>query len=315
MVVGGKEVLGEGRSLRLCGAWIGQAERVEDLCHGGSSPDVHVHTCILMDTAEDFLLLFLKTDFDLVSLLQIDADPALAHGEADLLDTHLQIEDGRQFFSNDQAAHLLPQAQRQGCILLGVAADEVGGQLPHLALGVEAHLFGSVAQRALVLALFEIVKAKVVERIAEAVLIEQRSSHHRVGDLALDLHAFTLQPAHVVHRIVEDEGAVLHRADFAQPAERHTRIEVAPVGVTDREVPCRTFDSDSDPDDVALACRPASARLFQIGITGFQVDCDQAFSGQIRVDLRHHPFGFVLILERHLSPSLTACRNRKAKRS
>ena len=103
---------------------------------------------------------------------------------------------------------MLPQAQRQGRILFRVRAHEVSGQLVHLGLRIEAHLLCSLAQLALVLALLQVVKPEVVERVAEAVLIQQRSGDHGVYDTALDLDALGPHPAHVVHGVVEYVGAV-----------------------------------------------------------------------------------------------------------
>ena len=159
--------------------------------------------------------------------------------------------------------------------MLGVAPHKVGGQLVHLGLGVEPHLLRRIPQGALVLAFVEIVEAEVVERVAEAVLIEEGSGDHRVGDVPLDLDTFVPHPANVIHGVVEDVGAVGVRADVGQPAQGHARIEVAPVCMADGEVPRGPFDGDSNADDVALASGPASTGLIQPGIVGLKIDCDK----------------------------------------
>ena len=84
---------------------------------------------------------------------------------------------------------MVPELERERGVLLGVLAHVHGWQLPEFLLRVDAEVLCGLLQALLGLGLFEIVKAQAVERVAEAVLVQERRSEHRVDDAAIDREA------------------------------------------------------------------------------------------------------------------------------
>ena len=199
----------------------------------------------------------------------------------------------------NDAAQVVPEAQSQSRVLLSVRPDEVSRKLVHLTLGIQAHALGCFGQRPLALGFLEVVPAKRIERIAEAVLIDQRRRDHGVHDLAGHFDPFAAQPTHVVHRIVKDVRGIRLVADILQPTQGRLGIEVRTVLMADREVPSLTWNRDSHANDVSLLGCPAGSRFFQMRVVGFKIDCYLRNPRQIRELLRHHPLRLVFVLKRH----------------
>ena len=118
----------------------------------------------------------------------------------------------------------LPQLEGHDSVLLGVCPDELGRQLVHLCLGVDAPLGGSKAQHLLVLGHADVVAAEVVQAVAEAVLVDHGASDHGVNNPTLHFHTLCQQPAEVVGGIVHHLVNVGRSHLHTEPLHRDPRI-------------------------------------------------------------------------------------------
>ncbi len=234
-------------------------------------PDVHRLAAKLAQLGVDFLFPFLQLVDQALGPRSVKPDAPAGHLEQDGEGLGLQIEDGFHLFAPHQALEVLPELERQRSVLLGVVAHVHGRELPELFLGVHAEVPGGLFEALLGLDLLQVVKAKAVQAVGEAVLVQQRRGDHGVHDLAVDLEAGGREPAQIVGGVVHHlVGGQKH--DIFDPPLHAGLVKVAPTLVGNGIVPFPAVHGDGVADDEAVVARPARAEGFHVRITGLQVD-------------------------------------------
>ena len=187
---------------------------------------------------------------------------------------------------------LCPQVERQGRVHFGVLADIHGRQLPHFALGVDAKVAGGFCQALFALHLAQIVIAKRVQAVAEAVFVKQVGRHHGVDHAAANVKAFGPQPSKVILRIVHDLVGTTGKL-LLQPPLYDSLVEIAAAKVAGREVAGPIVGCDGIANHFPVFGWPPRPLGFDVGVARFNVNRNLFAIRQVRQLVWWHPLGVI----------------------
>jgi hypothetical protein len=284
-----QEALGEARGA-VRGPRVLNPDAVEGGSDAGSGPDVHLLASQGAQLLGQGVFAALELLDELLAARAVKAD-ALA-GEVDQHRQQLgfELEDGFQLVALEQGAQVVPELERQGCVLLGVLSDVHGGELPEFLFRVDSEVGGGFLEALLGLGFFEVVESKGVEAEAESVFVDERRGEHRVVDGAVDFEALREEPAVVVGGVVHDLVAGQLKNATNETLDSLS-VKVPSTLMRDGEVSGPSVNSKGVADNETVTTWPSWSHRFHVGVAGFEVNCNLLGAGEVREHLGRNPLG------------------------
>ena len=216
-------------------------------------------TSFFLNGRQDLFNVFDQGLLEPFRFLQIDADAAPCHVDADGQDAALQFKDAPQVFLGEESLEVLPERQGQTRIRFRIFPDKRSGELIQFGFGIDAEFRGRFTEGGFGFHLAKVVVGEGVQAVGAPVFVQQRCSQHGIPYRTVYTDAQVTQPANVVGGVEEDLLALIVGNFFLEPLDDAATVQVAAALMPKRQVGVEAVVGYGNSNHIPVGCRPAWA--------------------------------------------------------